>query len=137
MTSDHSLDIRRAIVTELKADAAIASQVGTRVYGDEVPAKIEWPFIRVGQIIAGPYDATCLEGTEATFAVNTFAIGDTATMTLNGFIEDHLDGAAPSIGAGAHTVSLDWTNTQIVRDTAEADKFHGIVQFEIQTSKNY
>lgn len=134
---DHSLDLRRALVTRLKADALIASQVGARVYGPDSPATPDWPFVRVGSIISGPYEASCLGGMDATFAVNGFAITEQSTLVLNEFIRSALDAQAFDVGDSAHIVSLDWTDSQIVRDTAEADKWHGIVQFQTVTSENY
>lgn len=140
MPADHSLALRRAVVAHLAADAGIGSIVGARVYGEAVPDPVVWPFVRVGLMLPVPFEATCLDGMEATFAVSGFAKGPDAQNAygLGALIQLALDGAdlALSLDA-AHAVSIDWTTSQTVRDTGEADAYQAIVQFNAVTAADY
>lgn len=138
MPQDHSLALRRALITALRADAGVAALVGTRVTGPAVEKGVAWPFLRVGTIIAGPYEATCLDGMDATFAIHAFdnTPDEQAVATIMAAVVDALDGAQLTF-AGAHTVSLDWATSNVLRDTEESAGWHGVIQFETKTSDDY
>ena len=84
-------------------------------------------------------EASKLDGTDATFAVHTFSKAADASeaYALNAVVQSILDGAGLDVGGNAHVVALDWRSSDVVRDTAEAGAWHGIVQFEAQTSVNF
>lgn len=138
MGIDHSLPLRRAVVAALAADPAVAAIVEARVYGPAVPSNPKWPYVRCGLVIAAPWEATKLNGMQATFAVSGFAksADESAAAILGAAIQKALDGNDLDMD-GSHCVSLDWTQSQVVRDTAEADAYHAIVQFEATTSDDY
>ena len=75
MAKDHSLPLRRALVTALRGNSGVTALVGTRITGPKVDTNIAWPFIRVGVIIATPYDASRLSGMNADFAIHAFDRG--------------------------------------------------------------
>ena len=135
--TDHTLDAAQAVVTALKGWAPLSSIVGDKVYHFDRPNSPEEPWISVGTFIAGPYEATCLGGTEATFAVSSFAIGGTFTAGMSKEVVECLDGNTLAIGLNAHTVALDWVSTEMVQDSADRRLMQGIVQFDIRTADDY
>lgn len=138
MPVDHSLGLRRAAVTALRADVGLTAIVGNRVYGERVPANPQWPFVQVGVILAEPYEASCLDGMDATFAVHSFSKGPDAggVYGMNRIIAAALNEATITFDT-AHAIRLDWVSSSAVRDTDEADAWHGIAQFQTITSEDF
>lgn len=140
MAKDHSLPLRRAICTLLSGTGAITALVSSRVYGETVPADTDWPYVQVGVIIGGPFDATCLDGMEADFAIKSFARGldGSSAYALGATVQGVVDGAKLTLEGGAHTVSLDWTpGSQILRDPQFADGYYSLHQFKAVTSDDF
>jgi len=134
---DHSIDFRRAIVTALNGDPTVSALI-TQAYGPVVSPGQIYDFIRTGPIDPEAFEASCLSGMETEFNIHVFAKGDDeapcgaiakAVVTL-------FDDAVLTF-AGAHTVALDWVRTQFVRDTDEADVWHAIATFAVQTSDDF
>lgn len=63
MAVARAYELQVAITTALKADAAVAALVGTRVY-DRVPQAVTFPFIEVTQDIGEPFDGMGMDGWE-------------------------------------------------------------------------
>lgn len=139
MAKDHSLPLRRALVTALRADAPIMAVVDDRAYGEKTPSQPTWPFVKAGVIIAAPFDATCLSGMEATFNIYAFAIGKDggAAYNLGLLVQQALDGAKLTLEGNAHTVSLDWQGSELFSDPHEADGYFSAVGFRAVTSDDY
>lgn len=53
MAEGPSIELQRALVALLKADAGVASRVADRVY-DEPPQPVGYPFVRIGNIDVRP-----------------------------------------------------------------------------------
>lgn len=139
MAKDHSLPLRQAILTALNANGAITAIVGARCYGEKPPSKPVWPFIKCGTIVGGPFDATCLSGMEAIFNVSGFATGPDGgnAYALGLAIQQALDGIELTLTGGAHSVSVDWTSSEILRDPHEADGYYSVVSFRAVTSDDF
>ena len=139
MATDHSLQIRQAVVLALRGVSEIEAVVSGRIYGEASPAKPVWPFIKVGAMVAGPFDATCLSGSETTFVVNCFVKGldGSGAYNLAKLVQQALDGLDPALAGGAHMVSLDWTGSTPLKDQQEADGYYSAVAFRAVTSDDF
>lgn len=137
---DDLLAIRRAILTTLKADAAVKTLVPTtRIYPQASSDTTQvWPFIIYGSPSAIPIRAACVRGTEVTVAVHTFAKPRLQGTQMVETAEDHtarighavvlaLDGKRPELERGY--VSLLFTGSQLLIDGGEKDAFHHIANF--------
>lgn len=129
MAKDSSLYIRRALVSALKS----AGLAGGRVYGPAPPANPTWPFIRVGSAETTPLQAQCLDGNTFDVTIHTFDKGadETGCSELNRAVARILDKRGRTLDAPyPATISrIRWQRSQIIRDTAEASAWHGLVSF--------
>lgn len=148
---DHTLELRRAILPILKADALLSGLVGARIYGEEPPAEPQWPFIRYGVPILAPDEATGWSGGAVRVTIHVFAkaknaegeptIGYEVASRLARRVALILDETSFSLpvhedsGRPAQALDIVHVSTDVVRDTAEAGAWHGIVQFEVQTAE--
>lgn len=127
MANDPTLYLRRAIVTALKS----AGLAGGRVYGPHPPANVQWPFILVGIAEVEPMQAQCLDGSRFTLTVHTFDKGgdESGVSELNRKVAGMLDRKPLPLVAPfpASMRALRWVRSQIIRDTAEATAWHGLV----------
>ena len=144
MARNTSLYVRRAGLSLLAADAALAALVGARIYPPQRPSEPVWPFVAWGVPIVGPFEAACMDGNESEFAVHAYAVTEgTGGQTISG------EERATEISARVETVLADageidltdygcpfaanayftWLQTQVIQDGAEADAFHAIAQF--------
>lgn len=73
-------ELLAAVVTRLKADAAVSALVGTKVY-DRVPQKpngqadVASPYLSLGPSTEVPDDADCIDGVEVTFQIDAWSWG--------------------------------------------------------------
>jgi hypothetical protein len=127
VANDPALHIRRALVAALKS----AGLAGGRVYGPHPPANPQWPFILVGSADAAPMQAQCLDGSQFTLTVHTFDKGadEAGAAELNRAVAGLLDRKPLPLTAPfpASMRALRWVRSQIIRDTAEATAWHGLV----------
>lgn len=140
-TSDYSVQLRRAILPILKADAKIAAAVGGRVYSETPTAIPAWPFIRFGFAIGTPEEWSCAEGADVSFTVNVFskAAGTDECARITRLVCAVLDKRQITLEVDTDTgkqagAYLLVTRTQIMRDGSEADAHHGVVSFEAMVS---
>lgn len=68
--ADANLELRKAIVAALKADAAFAQLCGTRIY-DRVPQKPVLPYAAFATIQVRPYETREMDGAEARLQIDT------------------------------------------------------------------
>jgi hypothetical protein len=131
MAIDLSLELRKAVVGHLLADAALTALVpAARIYGEQAPATPAWPFIRYGLPITAGYEATCWDGSTGTVTIHAFAEGpgmDKAARIAARIVASMAALAPAALGI----TDNEWIGTNIVRDSAEADKYHAIIQFSI------
>lgn len=151
MATDHTLELRRAVVPLLKADATLAGLVDGRVYAEEPPPEPVWPFIRYGVPILAADGAMGWTGGGVRVVIHTFAKSKNPDgETVNGYevasrmsrrVALVLDGATFSLpvhedaGRPARAIDCVHMSTEVIRDTAEAGAWHGIVSFEVQTAE--
>ena len=117
------LDLRRAMVTHLRADSAVTStSVSNRLYGEKAPAALTWPFGRYGISDAQPGDKIAVP-------FHLFS-KDPFTDDVNGIAEaigNSLDGKVLTLNGGRKAY-ITWTGTRLV--ASEADEWHAIVGFD-------
>ena len=137
MSVDHSLDLRRAVVTALNGDPTVSGLI-TQAYGPVVSPGQTYDFIRLGAIDPDAFEASCLDGIETEMLVHVFAKGDdeAPAAVIAKAVVVLLDDAILTF-SGAHTVAIDWVRTIFVRDTDEADVWHAIATFAVQTSDDF
>jgi len=143
---DDLLAARRAILTVAKGNAALAALVpAERIYpqASPIPAPA-WPFIIYGSPTGLPIRAACVNGTEVTVALHSFAkarrqIATEPTSAIVETAEDYaarigaavvkaLDGKRPALPPGGY-LSILFTGSQLLIDGGEADAFHHVANF--------
>jgi hypothetical protein len=132
MPTDLSLDIRKAVVAHMRADAALISLVpSNRIYGEQPTAAVpDWPFIRYGYPIAVPWEATCYDGSQNRATIHVFADGP-GTDSVARIAKAVVASMANFQPALFEDVGSGWLGTNILPDGEEPDKLHAVVEFEI------
>lgn len=138
---DALLPSRRAILTTMKADAALTVLVpATRIYPQASPDPTPtWPFIIYGSPSGLPIRAACVNGTQITVAIHSFAKVRMQGAAVVETAEDHasrigaaviaaLDGKRPALPGGGY-LSILSTGSQLLIDGGEADAFHHVANF--------
>lgn len=142
MARDSSLHVRRAVISRLKADAAVSAIVGDRVFA-VASAEPTWPFVRYGVAVALPRRASCLDGARLSLSLHAFAKdsddvdGLDQVQELAAAIASALDGASVDLADApydARLYDIAWLTTQTIEDSEEASAFHAIVQLEASVS---
>lgn len=144
MARNSSIYLRRAGLSLLKADSALAGFVGARIYPPQRPAAPRWPFVGWGVPIVSGFSASCMDGNQTDFVVHVYAATEgTGAQTIGGEERaTEIAARVETVLASAGDVDLasygcpfpaiahfEWQQTQVVQDNAEADAFHGIVSF--------
>jgi hypothetical protein len=126
------LELRKGIVNTLALDAAVTAIVGTRIYGEESPAKPMWPFVRYGFVVSVPFRGTCWNGTTSTVSVHAFAKGPGTdnVLRLAAAVRACLDQRQVN-----DALYIQFTGLQVIRDTEEASAYHAVVDFEAATAE--
>lgn len=130
--------IRAALISHLKADPSVTAMVpSARIFPQQVPASIEWPYSFLGASIGTPDRASCLDGRVSRLAIHTYA----RTVTNGPSGESQADDIADAIAAsldGLHIASADmdvtWISNTTIRDPSESSAFHSICQVQIELS---
>lgn len=146
MAIDSIREVRRAMLTILKQDAAVTALVpASQLYPQTAPANHAWPFGAIGSPSGIPIVGTCLDGQEITVAVHGFAKPREASGAILESAEDHasrigaafakaLDRRKAVIPGGRMTIA--WRGSQLLRDGDEAGAFHCVVNFRIRCHTN-
>jgi hypothetical protein len=143
---DDLLAARHAILTAAKADVALTALVpAARIYTQASPVSSPvWPFIIYGSPSGLPIRAACVNGTEVTVALHSFAHprrqnpGDPKSAVLEP-AEDYaarigaavvaaLDGKRPTLPSGGY-LAIRFTGSQLLIDGGEKDAFHHVANF--------
>lgn len=101
-------DLQAAVVEALKADAAVTTLVGARIF-DRVPEKTPFPFVELGDVRVEDDGIDCLPGAATiTFVLHIWsrAIGAREAKKIAGAIRVALDGADLDLGADWRLVDL-------------------------------
>ena len=134
---DDLIAIRRAILTTLKSDATLIELVpADRIYSQAAPSPAPtWPFVIYGAPTSVPIRATCVQGTDLSVALHSFARPRKEGALVVETAEDHaarigraivmaLDRRRPRLERGY--VSLMFTGSRLLVDRDEKDAFHHI-----------
>ncbi|EAQ34481.1 gene transfer agent-like protein [Nitrobacter sp. Nb-311A] len=127
MTSP-SLELQGVIVARLKADMALSTLIGGRVY-DNVPEDAPFPYVNFARVDILQDDATCVTGYEINFGVDVWSRGV-------GFVE--AEKIAHAVAKSMHNwdatlatytvITLQHRQTRVFRD-ADGLTSHGVVEF--------
>lgn len=134
-----SVDVAGAIVTALKADAALIALIpAARIYPEITPGPLTWPFIRLGSFTDTPvrHDVAGA-GANVLGSVHVFAKASAAhadpsmfCKTVNRHVARILDGMDSEPIGGEPALSVHVTQAQEMADGAESGARHGFVLFE-------
>jgi hypothetical protein len=105
---DHSLELRKALVALLRANAGVVGLVpAARIYGERPKDKDPvWPYILIGVVIAGPHSPSGVNGSDASLAIHCFAIPRVAVAS-----------------------------TQVIPDAGSPKDWHGLVNISALTAE--
>jgi hypothetical protein len=115
--SDPSLQLQKALVAVLKADAGVNAIIAGRIY-DAVPGGAVKPYLSFGPFQMLPEHGTCLDGGEAFVTLDGWAAGpDTVQVKqLGAAVAKALDLAPIVIDAPPRLVEMTVEQTQYMRD---------------------
>jgi hypothetical protein len=142
--ADHSAYLRGGVVELLRAEPVLADAMGAAIYGRKVPAKHPWPFIRVETPTTAAFETSGVVGGTTDFTVHVFAKGETAAEDVDRYVRAvirAIDGQKPPLalddgetGEVPHVVECDFVRVNVMRDSDEADAYHGAVDFAATTA---
>lgn len=143
--SDYSLQVRRAVLIALKSDVAFAGLTGGRVYPESPPATPTFPFARWGFAVSTPDAWSCTSGAVMSCQLSVFSksagTDECARLIRNAVRVLDLKPLTLQVdqdtGIGATAFDVRVTQTQIIRDTAEAECYHGIISLEVVVADNF
>ncbi|MDW9781815.1 DUF3168 domain-containing protein [Sinorhizobium meliloti] len=72
---DPTFELTAAVISRLKADAAVSSFVGARIYDRPPDGTISPPYISLGPSDALTDDAECIDGVEVTMQIDCWSWG--------------------------------------------------------------
>lgn len=142
MAIDSLLPVRRAILTLLKADAALTALVpAAQIYAQAARSNDLWPFIRWGSPSAVPRRASCLDGQIISSALHGFSKGRWSGKRELETAEDHaarigaaiaaaVDGRRVAIPGGYAAIRV--SGSQLLLDRDEASAFHTVQNLRIR-----
>ena len=115
--SDPSLQLQKALVAVLKADAGVNAIIAGRIY-DAVPGGAVKPYLSFGPFQMLPEHGSCLDGCEAFVTLDGWAAGpDTVQVKqLGAAVAKALDLAPIVIDNPARLVEMTVEQTQYMRD---------------------
>lgn len=134
---DHALALRKAIVAYLRAQPSISAIVADRVYGEDPPPALVWPFIRYGLPVLAPGRYSCWGGSQHAMTLHAFSKGHGTDQiaTLNAAIVEALDDKDVPIASPIALLIVSHTGTQILRDGEEMSAYHGVLDFDVTTAE--
>lgn len=143
--SDYSLQVRRAVLIKLKSDVVFSGLVGGRVYSESPPAKPTFPFARWGFAVSTPEGWSCTSGASMSCQLSVFSkssgTDECARLIRNAVrvldLKPLVLEADQDSGIAATAFDVQVTQTQIIRDTAEAECYHGIISLSITVADNF
>jgi hypothetical protein len=115
--ADPSLQLQKAIVAALKADAGVDAIIAGRIY-DAVPGSAVKPYLSFGAFQLLPEHGDCLDGGEAFVTLDGWAAGpDTVQVkSLGSAVAKALDRAPIVLTDGQRLVEMSVEQTQYMRD---------------------
>jgi hypothetical protein len=136
--AEATLELARACLEALRADATLASFVGDRIF-DRVPEKqdgtpnVPSPYISLGPTTAAEDAAECIDGLEVALQFDAWSWGEgeayasAEVREISGRVRKVLNRRELALSENA-LVNLEHRFTQILRET-DGITNHGVVQF--------
>jgi hypothetical protein len=135
---DHSLELRKALVALLRANAGVVGLVpAARIYGERPKDKDPvWPYILIGVVIAGPHSPSGVNGSDASLAIHCFAPGPTADAAyrINKAVVAAVDEKRLDLG-GVAIPRVAVASTQVIPDAGSPKDWHGLVNISALTAE--
>lgn len=128
-----ALELQRATIAELKADAAVAALVGDRIY-DELPPNPVFPYISIGPDQTLPQRFDCLDGSEITLQFDGWSRqpGYIEAKRISEAVRRCLDGAPLEL-IGYRLIDLYLASSQTLRDP-DGLTSHAVITFRALTA---
>jgi len=125
--ADPSLELQKAIVARLKADAAVNAIIAGRIY-DAVPDGALKPYVSFGAFQMLPEHGDCLDGGEAFVTLDAWAVGPQTVQvkSLGAAVAKALDRAPLTLDAPQRLVEMSIEQTQYMRDP-DGLTAHGVI----------
>lgn len=142
MAGDLIRDVRRAVLSHMKADAALGALVPpANMHPATVPTGQAWPFTRLDGFRSAPEDGPCHAGATVAFIAHAFTQPALASdgETVVELAEDRAGKISAAMKLALHnrrvpvadgTALLRVRSVQILSDPAEAQAYHAVVQVE-------
>ena len=140
MAGDLIREVRRAVLTHLKADQTLIALVApASIYPSRTPPTPTWPFVRWDGPQSIPIDLTCVAGATVTFLLHGFAKDRKQGTAVVETAEDHASRIGSALKLALHNRRLPVANTtarmtvrsaRLIQDGAEADAYHAILSVE-------
>lgn len=67
-----ALEVQKAVKTALDAATTLTAIVGTRIY-DQPPQSPTYPYLRIGDVLGDPWEATNMEGWEGVMDIDCWS----------------------------------------------------------------
>lgn len=132
MAKDHTLPLKNAIVSHLRADSALTALLNEEsIFGMRTPVDRPWPFARYGTPDASPRRAQCWDGSDNAITLHVFSkqTFEDETANILAAIVESLGDTVIELGGGEKAYVQSRGST-IIPDAAEANAWHGIARFE-------
>jgi Protein of unknown function (DUF3168) len=128
------LELQGVIVPLLKADATLATLIGTRVY-DQPPATPTFPYVTIGDTQFLRDDATCISGGQIYLTMHAWsrAVGFPEVRRIADAVMEALH-LAPATLPSNRLVSLMHRQTRAFRDP-DGLTSHAVIEFVASTHK--
>lgn len=131
MTTAPDLALQDAVVSALKADAAVAAIVGTRIY-DGVPADAKLPYISIGPSDTAPDEADCLPADMVTLQIDIWCRDQGKkhpARTLTRAVREALHQVEADLADPLAAATMEVVATQVL-DDPDGITAHGIVTLQ-------
>lgn len=124
--SDPSLDLQKAINVRLRAEVGA---VANRVY-DEVPQKVAFPYIELGEFQTLDDGAQCHDGVEVFAIVHVWsrAAGQVEAKTIAGAVRGALHEVVLNLGAAWQFLEIAHQDTRYLKDP-DGRTSHAVLTF--------
>lgn len=128
------LELQGAIVPRLKADAALTTLIGGRVY-DQPPSPVTYPYVTIGEAQTIRDDATCISGGRVFLTLHGWsqAVGFPEVERIADAVVESLH-LAPLMLATNRLISLMHLQTRTFRDP-DGLTSHAVIEFVANTEK--
>lgn len=129
--ASRSLYLRRAVITQLRADTDLIALVpAAQNYGMRPPAELTWPFTRYGVPDEQALAVSCWDGSDVAFTVHSFSKAEFEDQcaNINAAIVAALNGVVLVLAGNVKAWPV-WLGSQIIQDGDEAGAWHGINRF--------